>query len=123
MPNAECRMEVRSTLRSRAAAEDGCPIRHLAFVIRHYLVIRALPLVISRWFRHLLIICVLALGTCLGLPVFAQTNSTATNAVPHFRVDKYLVEGNSILSPAAIGRIFTNVPPAFGTNVTIDEIL
>ena len=111
MPNAECRMEVR------------CPIRHLAFVIRHYLVIRALSLVISRWFRHLLLICVLALGTCLGLPVFAQTNSTATNAVPHFRVDKYLVEGNSILSPAAIGRIFTNVPAAFGTNVTIDGIL
>jgi hemolysin activation/secretion protein len=59
----------------------------------------------------------------LGLPAFAQTNSAATNAVPHFRVDKYLVEGNSILSPAAIGRIFTNVSAAFGTNVTIDGIL
>ena len=64
-----------------------------------------------------------ALGIFLGLPAWAQTNATSTNSVPHFRVDKYLVEGNSILSPAAIGGIFTNVPAAFGTNVTIDGIL
>ena len=64
-----------------------------------------------------------ALGIFLGLPALAQTNSVSTNTVPHFRVDKYLVQGNSILSPAAIGGIFTNVPTAFGTNVTIDAIL
>jgi len=38
-------------------------------------------------------------------------------------VDRYIVEGNTILSPAAVGGIFTNVPAAFGTNVTIDAIL
>ena len=100
MSNDECRMEVRRP-------------RHLSFVIRA-------P---SFWFRHLLIICVFALGACLGLPLFAQTNSAATNAALHFRVDKYLVQGNTLLSPAEIGRIFTNVPAAFGTNVTIDGIL
>jgi len=75
------------------------------------------------------------LGTLLGLPAFAQTNPASsdsaparavpatTNSGPHFRVDKYLVEGNSILTPGAIGGIFTNVPAAFGTNVTIDAIL
>jgi hemolysin activation/secretion protein len=64
-----------------------------------------------------------ALGISCGLPVFAQTNAVATNAVPRFRVDKYLVEGNTLLSPADIRRIFTNVPAAFGANVTIDGIL
>jgi len=75
------------------------------------------------------------LGTFLGLQVSAQTNSASsdnarahavpasTDSGPHFRVDKYLIEGNSILAPATIGRIFTNVPAAFGTNVTIDAIL
>ncbi len=74
-------------------------------------------------------------GTLLGLPAFAQTNpatsnnaavravSASTNSGPHFRVDKYLVEGNSILTPGTVGGIFTNVPAAFGTNVTIDAIL
>jgi hemolysin activation/secretion protein/AraC-like DNA-binding protein len=71
-------------------------------------------------------VLIAALGIFLGLPVplcGTQTNSVSTNNVPHFRVDKYRVEGNSILSPAAIGGIFTNVPAAFGTNVTIDAIL
>ena len=41
---------------------------------------------------------------------------------PKFDVEKYLVMGNSILPPANIGEIFTNVPGAFGTNVTFDGI-
>ncbi|MGD0743793.1 MAG: helix-turn-helix domain-containing protein [Verrucomicrobiota bacterium] len=41
---------------------------------------------------------------------------------PKFDVEKYLVMGNSILPPAAIGEVFTNVPDAFGTNVTFDGI-
>ena len=41
---------------------------------------------------------------------------------PHFSVDKYLVMGNSILSPETIGGVITNVPAAFGTNVTFDAI-
>jgi hemolysin activation/secretion protein/AraC-like DNA-binding protein len=49
---------------------------------------------------------------------FAQT----TNAGPHFKVDKYLIQGNSILPPAALGQVLSNVPSAFGTNVTFTEI-
>jgi hemolysin activation/secretion protein/AraC-like DNA-binding protein len=41
---------------------------------------------------------------------------------PHFTVEKYLVAGNSILKPGDIGDILTNVPAAFGTNVTFDAI-
>ena len=47
----------------------------------------------------------------------------STNAGPRFRVDRYEIEGNTLLSPGEIGGIFTNVPAAFGTNVTIDAIL
>jgi hemolysin activation/secretion protein len=47
----------------------------------------------------------------------------STNAGPRFRVDKFVVEGNTLLSPGEIGGIFTNVPAAFGTNVTLDAIL
>jgi hemolysin activation/secretion protein len=41
---------------------------------------------------------------------------------PHFTVEKYLVAGNSILKPGDIGDILTNVPAAFGTNVTFEAI-
>jgi AraC-like DNA-binding protein len=47
----------------------------------------------------------------------------STNSGPRFRVDRYAIEGNTILSPGIIAGIFTNVPAAFGTNVTIDAIL
>jgi hemolysin activation/secretion protein/AraC-like DNA-binding protein len=47
----------------------------------------------------------------------------STNSGPHFRVDKYIVEGNTTLPPATIAGIFTNVPAAFGTNVTVDAVL
>ena len=46
----------------------------------------------------------------------------ATNAVPHFKVEKYQVAGNTILPPDKIGAILTNRPGAFGTNVTFDGI-
>ena len=89
------------------------PFRHLSFALRHSSVIRASSFVV-----HILI-----LGLGFGLPVFAQTNSAANNSVSHFRVDRYLVEGNTILPAATVGAIFTNAPGAFGTNVTIDAIL
>ena len=47
----------------------------------------------------------------------------STNSGTRFRVDKYIIEGNTLLTPATVGVIFTNVPAAFGTNVTIDAIL
>ena len=45
-----------------------------------------------------------------------------TNAGPQFKVEKYLVSGNSVLKPEKLGEIFTNVPNAFGTNVTFTDI-
>ena len=47
----------------------------------------------------------------------------STNAGPQFRVDRYEVAGNTLLSPGEVAGIFTNVPAAFGTNVAIDAIL
>jgi hemolysin activation/secretion protein/AraC-like DNA-binding protein len=54
----------------------------------------------------------------------AKTNGipVSTNAGPRLKVEKYLVEGNSILSPETIAEIFTNNPDAFGTNVTFGAI-
>jgi hemolysin activation/secretion protein len=46
----------------------------------------------------------------------------STNAGPKFAVEKYIVAGNSILTPGNIGGVFTNVAGAFGTNVTFDAI-
>jgi hemolysin activation/secretion protein/AraC-like DNA-binding protein len=46
----------------------------------------------------------------------------STNAGPKFKVEKYLVAGNTILNPGTIGGILTNVPDAFGTNVTFAGI-
>ena len=54
-------------------------------------------------------------------PAVAAAN-TATNAGPRFTVEKYLVAGNSVLSPQAIGLSLTNAPGAFGTNVSLDGI-
>ncbi len=48
--------------------------------------------------------------------------NSATNSGPVFKVDKYLVTGNTILPPAQLGHVFTNVPDAFGTNVGIADI-
>ncbi len=52
----------------------------------------------------------------------AHPRMVSTNASPSFDVEKYLVMGNSILPPADLGGIFTNIPGAFGTNVTFDGI-
>ncbi len=52
----------------------------------------------------------------------AHPRIVSTNAGPRFDVEKYLVMGNSILVPTNIGEIFTDVPDAFGTNVSFDGI-
>ena len=46
----------------------------------------------------------------------------ATNAAPKFKVEKYLVSGNTVLAPDKLGEVFTNAPAAFGTNVTFADI-
>ncbi len=52
----------------------------------------------------------------------ARPRTISTNAGPKFDVEKYSIMGNSIIPPADIGEIFTNIPDAFGTNVTFDGI-
>jgi hemolysin activation/secretion protein len=51
-----------------------------------------------------------------------KTPASTTNAAPGFKVEKYLVSGNTVLEPKKLGGIFTNVPDSFGTNVTIANI-
>jgi hemolysin activation/secretion protein len=46
----------------------------------------------------------------------------STNAGPRFAVEKYLVAGNTLLSPKSIGDTLTNIDSAFGTNVSFDGI-
>lgn len=46
----------------------------------------------------------------------------AVKATPHFKVEKYLVSGNTVLAPGQLSRILTNLPASFGTNVSFDDI-
>ena len=46
----------------------------------------------------------------------------STNAGPRFEVEHYVVMGNSILPPRAIGSALTNIDGAFGTNVSFEGI-
>jgi len=47
----------------------------------------------------------------------------STNTGPRFAVNKYLIEGNSVLPPASVAAALTNIDGAFGTNVSIDGII
>ena len=51
-----------------------------------------------------------------------RVHVVSTNAGPRFPVEKYLVDGNTVLPPAAIGQAITNIDGAFGTNVSFDGI-
>jgi len=51
-----------------------------------------------------------------------RVHVVSTNAGPHFEVEKYLVMGNSVLTPDAITRTMTNIDGAYGTNVSFDGI-
>ncbi|MDE3068353.1 MAG: ShlB/FhaC/HecB family hemolysin secretion/activation protein [Verrucomicrobiota bacterium] len=52
----------------------------------------------------------------------APTHVSATNAGPRFNVQRYLVLGDSVLAPETVVRAMTNVPDAFGTNVSFGGI-
>ena len=52
----------------------------------------------------------------------AKPSESNTNATPGFKVEKYLVEGNSLLPVAELNRIMFGVPQAFGTNVVFADI-
>ncbi|HEV2436190.1 MAG TPA: POTRA domain-containing protein [Verrucomicrobiae bacterium] len=51
-----------------------------------------------------------------------RVHVVSTNAGPRFAVEKYLVNGNTILPSAAIGQAITNIDGAFGTNVGFDGV-
>jgi len=51
-----------------------------------------------------------------------RVHVVSTNAGPRFAVSKYLVTGNSILTPETIGWAITNVDGAFGTNTSFEGI-
>ena len=51
-----------------------------------------------------------------------RVHVVSTNAGPRFEVDKYMVMGNTILSPGAIAGAITNVDGAFGTNTSFEGI-
>lgn len=55
-------------------------------------------------------------------PAEIASAEKVTNAGPRFEVQRYQIAGNSILSPTAIGAALTNVPDAFGTNVSFTGI-
>lgn len=52
----------------------------------------------------------------------APAHVTATNAGPRFAVQEYQIEGNSLLPPATIAALLSNIAGAYGTNVSLDGI-
>jgi hemolysin activation/secretion protein len=46
----------------------------------------------------------------------------STNAGPRFDVEHYIIKGNTVLSPATIVQVLTNIDGAFGTNVSFDGV-
>jgi len=46
----------------------------------------------------------------------------STNAGPRFAVEKYLVQGNSVLPPESVAGVLTNIDGAYGTNVSYDGV-
>ncbi len=69
-----------------------------------------------------LVLAGIFLSSTLRAETVPATNAAATNAGTMFTVKKYLITGNTVLTPASIGHVFTNIPGAFGTNVTFADI-
>ena len=60
----------------------------------------------------------------MTMPNMATNAATATttNKGPRFKVERYLISGDTILTPGEIAAVFTNQPKSFGTNVTVADI-
>ena len=58
-------------------------------------------------------------SSLLALGPLPARPAATTNAVQHIKVEKYLVEGNTVLHPAAIAKALQAADGAYGTNVTI----
>ena len=59
--------------------------------------------------------------------VTARENDTrihviSTNTGPRFEVAKYIIMGNSVLSPQALAEVLTNIDGAYGTNVSFEGV-
>ncbi len=67
-------------------------------------------------------ILVTASPTLLAEGNAKKSEAAATNAVAGFKVENYLVEGNSLLPENELQRILLNSPTAFGTNVVFGDI-
>ena len=52
-----------------------------------------------------------------------RVHVVSTNAGPRFTVNKYLITGNSALTPQSMAAVLTNIDGAFGTNVGFDGII
>ncbi len=52
-----------------------------------------------------------------------RVHVVSTNGGPRFEVEKYYVEGNSVLSPEIVASVMTNVDGAFGTNVSKEGVI
>jgi hemolysin activation/secretion protein len=99
-------------------------------------------------FRHLIIICCMAgvNGRLVGAEPVADSAANAggvvesnaaqrisfaieggvllsTNGGPRFAVEKYLVMGNSMLPAETIAKALTNIDGAFGTNVSVEQLV
>jgi len=72
----------------------------------------------SKRTRAVLVLLLVSLQIFLAGVARAQ----ATHVEQHFQVEKYVVTGNTILSPAQMDAILTNTPGALGTNVTFADI-
>jgi len=84
-----------------------------------------LPAPPKNQFRRALTVALMVLAmcqTCLCPAATSGTTNAPAKPEPHFNVEKYLVSGNTILPPGQVGDILTNIPAAFGTNVTFTEI-
>lgn len=58
----------------------------------------------------------------LAASVIKKNESVNTNSQPGFKVENYLVDGNTILPMPELNKILLNVPTAFGTNVAFTDI-
>jgi hemolysin activation/secretion protein len=51
-----------------------------------------------------------------------RVHVVSTNPGPRFEVERYLVNGNTVLPVTALGQAITNIDGAFGTNVSFDGV-
>ena len=51
-----------------------------------------------------------------------RVHVVSTNTGPRFDVEKYLIQGNTVLPPLVLGEVLTNIDGVYGTNVSFDGV-